>query len=178
MLDKDYYSIENQIKRIEENKRIDSEKKKFKEMLKNLDFKLIPQWHLYKSDIDFEYLKSDCHISLCKGEAYSLYWVKRLELFRILDPSYSRVFVKEKIWKSHDEIKITRVLSNWESNRKLIPPVLIPDLTKKVFLIQDGKHRFAVSNFFEVEEIPIIVLNLDEEIFLKLVNKKYIKKIE
>lgn len=62
MIDKDYYSIESQIKRAEENKRIMSEMSKFKKLLKNPDFKILPLWHLNKADIDFKYLKNDCHV--------------------------------------------------------------------------------------------------------------------
>ncbi|MPS66823.1 MAG: hypothetical protein DI622_11430 [Chryseobacterium sp.] len=176
-MDKDYFSIENQIIRREKSILHEKNKKRFKELLKNSDYNLIPKWHLCKNEIDLSYLRSHRHIELVDNDCYNLYSINRDELFRILDQSYTRVFTKSKIWKSHNEDKIIRVLNDWENDTKLIPPVIILNLSDTKFLIQDGNHRLAVANYFDSKEIPVIILNSVEDRFLATVKLDKVKKL-
>lgn len=96
----------------------------------------------------------------------------RIDLFEILYESYKRVFIKDNIWIKHCDNKITRVLRNWENKVKLIPPVLMLDGNKDKLLIQDGKHRFAVANYFNAVELPLIILRNVEARFLELAGDK------
>ncbi|HAF27804.1 MAG TPA: hypothetical protein DCG75_02040 [Bacteroidales bacterium] len=177
-MDKEYFSLENQMKRIEENERREKNKRCFKKKMKNSTFSILPAWHLTKSEIDLSHIANDCHKDLKKDSDYSLYLINKEELFRILDDCYRTVYTKEKIWKSHEPDKITSVLESWENSNKLIPPILILDLKEEKFLIQDGKHRFAVANYFDAVYIPVIILNQIEKLFLKLANNSLIKKLE
>lgn len=176
MNDKEYYSIENQIKRNEESREREADKKRFKKLLNDPNFLIVPQWHLLKPDIDFLKLEDDQHIELGDVDSYELYIITKEELFRILDESFSSVYIKTKIWKNHDNDKIIKVLQNWEKNIKLIPPVVTFNFYSKKFNIQDGKHRFAVANYFEAETIPIIILKNEEVNFLANVNNEKINK--
>lgn len=176
-MDKEYFSKKNQLKRIEARKKHNKNKLRFKKLSKDPNFNIEPKWHLLKSEIDFSFLGSDCHIDLKNSEDYSLYFIEKNELFRILDESFSRVYIKSKIWKNHDEDKIGKVMEHWEGQNKLIPPVIILNDYRTKFLIQDGKHRFAVANYFEATKIPIIILNSIESYFTQLTDNKRIEKI-
>jgi hypothetical protein len=177
-VDKDYFSIENQMIRIEENERRDKSTKRFKKLLKDSTYSIQPRWNLTKSEIDLSHLADECHKDLKNDSDYSLYSITKDELYRILAVCYKTVYTKEKLWKSHEPDKITGVLENWEKSNKLIPPILILDLAEEKFLIHDGKHRFAVANFFDIIDIPVIILNQIEKRFLELADINLIKKIE
>jgi len=177
-VNKEYYSIENQIKRNEIRNQLDTDKKIFKKLSKEGKLNYEVKWHLSKNNIELKYLGDDCHKSLNTKKDYSIYMIDKTELFRVLDPSFKRVYKKENLWKKHCEDKITKVLQNWKKGYCLIPPVLILNLPEKCLLIQDGKHRFAVANYFETEQIPLIILNVIEKRFLELVNSAHIKKID
>ncbi|PRY03361.1 ParB-like nuclease family protein [Pontibacter ummariensis] len=172
-----YFSLENQRKRNEENIKREKDKKCFKNLLKDPNFKIQPKWHLSKNDIDLSHLKGECHTDLKSSSDYNLYEIERTELFRILDSSYLSTYTKEKIWKSHEDNKITEVLVNWQSAVNLIPPVLILNSNEDKLLIQDGKHRFAVANYFEAKDVPIIILNTIEKRFLELADSNKLKKL-
>lgn len=175
-----YFSLENQSKRIEKNKRLEEKQKYYKELMANQNFLIQPQWHLQKDKINFTYIEDEKPTYLKNSSDYSLYFINKDKLFEVLASVYKDCYVKEKIWdeNTHTPNKITGVLEKWEKSCKLIPPILILDSKKDKFLIQDGKHRFAVAHFFDAIDIPIIIPNQTEIRFLELTNENYIWKIE
>jgi hypothetical protein len=66
---------------------------------------------------------------------------------------------------------------HWEKGEKLIPPILNMDLTETNFILQDGKHRFAVFNYFDAEKLPIIVPYIFLEKFKNICSNLKIKEV-
>lgn len=158
------YSIENQIKRINANKYINEKKKEFKIILKNNPNSISAYWLLEKENIDFENLPEKKPTFITDGN-YDIYWVNLKELLKNINYNAEKVYGKKSIWSKHNDSKITRVLIHWQNQEKLIPIILnIP--SSKVVLIQDGRHRLTVSNFLDLEKIPVIISKNFEENFL------------
>lgn len=159
------YSIENQKKRIEANKNINEKKKEFKIILKNNPNSISAHWLLAKENIDFENLPEKKPTFIIDRN-YEIYWVNLKELLNNLNYDAEKVYGKKTIWTlNHNDTKITRVLINWQNQEKLIPIILnIPN--PKIVLIQDGHHRLTVSNYLDLEKIPVIISRNFEANFL------------
>jgi len=159
------YSIENQIKRINANKHINKKKKEFKIILKNNPDSISAHWLLVKEYIDFENLPEKKPTFITDSN-YDIYWVNLKELLNNLNYDAEKVYGKKSIWTlKHNDSKITRVLIHWQNQEKLIPIILnIPD--PKLVLIQDGHHRLTVSNYLDLEKIPVLISKNFEENFL------------
>ena len=161
----DYYSIENQIKRNNANKYINDKKKEFKIILKNDPNSITANWLLAKENIDFENLPEKKPLFITDNK-YEIYWVNLKELLQNLNCNAEKVYGKKSLWTlQHNDSKITRVLIHWQNQEKLIPIILnIPD--PKLVLIQDGHHRLTVSNYLDLETIPVIISKNFEANFL------------
>ncbi|TDO22374.1 hypothetical protein [Pedobacter duraquae] len=164
----DYFNIQNQQQRNEEDNRFRELEKHYRKALKNKEFILTPFWHLDQSEIDFTRLLNDYPKFLQKNSAYSIYHIEVEELFRIATKRLKSVFDKKKFWKARNNDKIVDILEKWESGEKLIP-VIINSYGFSIN-IQDGNHRFSVCCYFDVMTIPIIVAEEFKTVFLLKAN--------
>mgnify|MGYP006981761299 CR=1 FL=1 len=176
VMDRDYFSIENQQKRIQENQEIKKAEKRFKKLMKSDSFKIESNWHINKGEIDFSHLK-DHKPNYIETDNYSIYEINKIDLFKILNSTVKDTFQKKNIWTKHSPFNITKVLIHWEKGDKLIPPILNMDLTKTNFILEDGKHRFAVFNYFEEVKLPIIVPDIFLEKFKEICSDLKIKEV-
>ena len=58
-MDEDYFSIENQMLRIEEREKLEKSKKSFKQLMKDSAFRITPSWNINPDEINFNHLAND-----------------------------------------------------------------------------------------------------------------------
>ena len=80
-MDKEYHSIKNQRKRIEERQKIRNAEIRFRKLMCSEDFYLSSYWHIKKTEIDFKYLKGH-KPNYINNDNYTIYQISKTELFK------------------------------------------------------------------------------------------------
>ncbi len=123
---------------------------------------LTPLWHINKEDIDF-----DCQMEQLNNkimaQGYSIIMEVKIDsLLNCMQRGSPEIFREQKLFhKNFDDTKICRVVKNWQSGIKLIPPTIVLNnmLGNKIFAA-DGKHRINVAHVFGAKSLPIIIPNI------------------
>jgi hypothetical protein len=117
-----------------------------------------PYWHLKKSDLDLtkQDFTPSVEISSFGFEVIESVGVEAL-LNTMQDGNPALFRSKNLFHHCWDGIKISNVIRHWGNLEKLIPPTIIHNhLLNKLYVI-DGKHRFHVAYYFDIDTIPIVI---------------------
>jgi len=129
------------------------------------------RWHEQLSEIDLSLQPDKLHRKLLEENLSILPKVRLGKLVRWMSEADAAFFGRKKLYEYSSDQKTSRVLDLWQQGEKLIPPTILIYDQQYMNLVRptgipsselrpaDGKHRLAICCNFEVETIPILVLN-------------------
>lgn len=135
--------------------------KHFRKLTKANRLDLTISWIADLDSIDLSQLKSPLQLK-CFPDDYRILWAKTDALCEAMGEGMSKVFPKNRLWVKRSPFKITEGLDFVDKGNMLIPIILqvIPDGR---IIVLDGNHRFALSRYLKIDEIPFLMDNTSIE---------------
>jgi hypothetical protein len=141
-------------------KEIEQKKKELNRHIKNSTFPLKDiNWHLEMKDIDFS-------LSDYEGKENKEYEIINLPTDKVAHfyiKDADKKFPKDKLFGIRTDAKIIRLIEYLQQGGKVTPPIIRYIDYKLPIMFDQGNHRFALSRFLKLNDMPFIIEKKDIE---------------
>ncbi len=141
-------------------KEMELKKAELKKQIKNNKFPIKEiNWHTEMTNIDFSLSDYD-------GKPIDEYEIIYLPTDRVANLYINKAdkkFPINKLFGLRTDSKIIKLIEHLEKGEKVTPPIIRYVNSKYPIMFDQGNHRFALSRFLKLKEIPFIIEKKDAE---------------
>ena len=92
--------------------------------------------------------------------SYGRYHIYKISTKTLMSLSDLKEVNKDKLFNRENSIndrRISRILDRWENGKFVDPPKIGFNKQTKKIVFSDGRHRFKLSYFLEIDKIPVAI---------------------
>ncbi|MGZ4047708.1 MAG: hypothetical protein ACXVPU_07115 [Bacteroidia bacterium] len=115
-------------------------------------------WHTEMKDVDFSVLDD---FEGWENKEYEILWLPTDKVADLYISTADKKFPKEKLFGIREDYKIAKLVQHLENGEKVIPPVIRYVGGERPIMFDQGNHRFALSRFLKLSEIPFVIEKCD-----------------